>query len=197
MKHAALRQGRLHCDFAQHRTASRNARSMSAAPSRPRRSLRGREVDRHVADAQACRGATQSFKRTKAVDLPAFLKVSTLAANSSNNTLFADDKGNIALLLPQFVPKRNDRLDYPDQSTGPIRQRTGTARPQPMRSPQLSIRQMAGPTTAMTDRGGRQVRTVPPGPPSRATWTPRFKPPNASCSAGSGWACRLHAAGSD
>jgi acyl-homoserine-lactone acylase len=55
---------------------------------------------------------TQSFYRTKAPDLPAFLKVSALAANSSNNTLFADDKGNVALLLPQFVPKRNDRFDY-------------------------------------------------------------------------------------
>ena len=55
---------------------------------------------------------TQSFNRTKAVDLPSFLKVSALAANSSNNTLFADDKGNVALLLPQFVPKRNDRFDY-------------------------------------------------------------------------------------
>ena len=55
---------------------------------------------------------TQSFNRTKAADLPAFLKVSALAANSSNNTLFADDKGNVALLLPQFVPKRNDRFDY-------------------------------------------------------------------------------------
>lgn len=55
---------------------------------------------------------TQSFERTKAVDLPTFLKVSALAANSSNNTLFADDKGNVAMLLPQFVPTRNDRFDY-------------------------------------------------------------------------------------
>ena len=55
---------------------------------------------------------TQSFNRTKAADLPAFLNVSAMAANSSNNTLFADDKGNVALLLPQFVPKRNDRFDY-------------------------------------------------------------------------------------
>lgn len=54
----------------------------------------------------------QSFNRTKASDLKSFLSVSSLAANSSNNTLFADDKGNVALLLPQFVPKRNDRFDY-------------------------------------------------------------------------------------
>jgi acyl-homoserine-lactone acylase len=33
-------------------------------------------------------------------------------ANSSNNTIFADDKGEIAYLHPQFVPRRNDRFDY-------------------------------------------------------------------------------------
>jgi acyl-homoserine-lactone acylase len=33
-------------------------------------------------------------------------------ANSSNNTLFADDKGEIAYLHPQFVPVRDDRFDY-------------------------------------------------------------------------------------
>ncbi len=55
---------------------------------------------------------TQSFERTKAVDLASFQKISRLAANSSNNTLFADTKGNVALLLPQFLPKRDDRFDY-------------------------------------------------------------------------------------
>jgi acyl-homoserine-lactone acylase len=54
----------------------------------------------------------QSFLRTKANDLQGFLKVAALKANSSNNTLFADDKGNIAYLHPQFVPVRNDRFDY-------------------------------------------------------------------------------------
>lgn len=54
----------------------------------------------------------QSFLRTKAVDLAAFTRVAELAANSSNNTLFADDKGETALLLPQFLPRRDDRFDY-------------------------------------------------------------------------------------
>ena len=40
------------------------------------------------------------------------MKVAALAANSSNDTLFADDKGEIALLLPQFNPRRDDRFDY-------------------------------------------------------------------------------------
>ena len=54
----------------------------------------------------------QSFLRTKAKDLPAFLDVARLRANSSNNTLFADARGNVAYLHPQFVPRRNDKIDY-------------------------------------------------------------------------------------
>jgi acyl-homoserine-lactone acylase len=54
----------------------------------------------------------QSFGRTKTTDLASFLKVASLAANSSNNTLFAARKGETALLLPQFMPRRDNRFDY-------------------------------------------------------------------------------------
>ncbi len=54
----------------------------------------------------------QSFLRTKASDLDTYLRVAQLRANSSNNTLFADDKGEIAYLHPQFVPRRADRFNY-------------------------------------------------------------------------------------
>ncbi len=54
----------------------------------------------------------QSFLRTKANDLASFMKVAELKANSSNNTIFADDHGEIAYLHPQFVPLRDDRFDY-------------------------------------------------------------------------------------
>lgn len=54
----------------------------------------------------------QSFLRTKATDYASFAKVAEHKANSSNNTLFADDKGEIAYLHPQFIPVRNDRFDY-------------------------------------------------------------------------------------
>jgi len=54
----------------------------------------------------------QSFLRTKTRDLADFMKVADLKANSSNNTMFADDKGEIAYLHPQFVPVRDDRFDY-------------------------------------------------------------------------------------
>jgi acyl-homoserine-lactone acylase len=54
----------------------------------------------------------QSFLRTKASDYASFMKVAELKANSSNNTLFADSKGEIAYLHPQFIPVRSDRFDY-------------------------------------------------------------------------------------
>jgi acyl-homoserine-lactone acylase len=54
----------------------------------------------------------QSFLRTKAHDYASFVKVAALAANSSNNTVFADDSGQIAYLHPQFLPRRDDRFDY-------------------------------------------------------------------------------------
>jgi acyl-homoserine-lactone acylase len=54
----------------------------------------------------------QSYLRTKASDLASFVAVAQLKANSSNNTIFADDKGEIAYLHPQFVPRRDNRFDY-------------------------------------------------------------------------------------
>ena len=54
----------------------------------------------------------QSFLRTKTHDLASFLKVGERKANASNNTLFADDKGEIAYLHPQFVPVRDDSFDW-------------------------------------------------------------------------------------
>lgn len=54
----------------------------------------------------------QSFLRTKATDYASFMKVAELKANSSNNTLFASAKGEIAYLHPQFIPIRDDRFDY-------------------------------------------------------------------------------------
>ena len=54
----------------------------------------------------------QSFLRTKASDLSSFMKVADLKANSSNNTVFADDRGEIAVLAPQFMPRRDRQIDY-------------------------------------------------------------------------------------
>jgi acyl-homoserine-lactone acylase len=54
----------------------------------------------------------QSWLRTKATDLASYMKVAELKANSSNNTIFADAKGEIAFLAPQFIPKRDNAFDY-------------------------------------------------------------------------------------
>jgi acyl-homoserine-lactone acylase len=55
---------------------------------------------------------SQSYLRTKARDLAGFRKVMELAANSSNNTIYADADGHIAYFHPQFVPRRDDRFDW-------------------------------------------------------------------------------------
>lgn len=54
----------------------------------------------------------QSWLRTKATNLRSFLRVAGRRANSSNDTLFADSKGEIAFLMPQFIPRRDDSFDY-------------------------------------------------------------------------------------
>jgi acyl-homoserine-lactone acylase len=54
----------------------------------------------------------QSFLRTKVRDIASFRRVVARAANSSNNTLFASSKGETALYMPEFMPRRNDRFDY-------------------------------------------------------------------------------------
>jgi acyl-homoserine-lactone acylase len=55
---------------------------------------------------------SQSYLRTKARDLHAFRKTMELAADSSNNTIYADADGHIAYFHPQFVPRRDDRFDW-------------------------------------------------------------------------------------
>ncbi len=54
----------------------------------------------------------QSFLRTKVGSYAEFEKVAALQANSSNNTIFADADGVIALDMPHFIAKRNPVLDY-------------------------------------------------------------------------------------
>jgi acyl-homoserine-lactone acylase len=73
------------------------------------------ENDRWIAFAMMNRpveALQQSYYRTRAADLASFMQVAQLKANSSNATIFADDKGEIAYLHPQFVPRREDRFDY-------------------------------------------------------------------------------------
>ncbi len=55
---------------------------------------------------------TQSYLRTKAKDYRSFNKVMKRCTNSSNNTVFADRKGNIAYWHGNFMPRRDSAFDW-------------------------------------------------------------------------------------
>lgn len=61
---------------------------------------------------------TQSFMRTKAIDLTSFEKTMDLKTNSSNNTVFADSKGNVAYWHGNFIPKRDNQFNWDDPVDG-------------------------------------------------------------------------------
>jgi acyl-homoserine-lactone acylase len=55
---------------------------------------------------------TQSYIRTKAKDYKSFRESLELKANSSNNTIFADDQGDIAYFHGNFIPRRDTSFDF-------------------------------------------------------------------------------------
>ena len=54
----------------------------------------------------------QSWLRTKAKGFDDFKKAMDMRSNNSNNTVFADDKGNIAYWHGNFMPRRNPKYDW-------------------------------------------------------------------------------------
>ncbi|HEY9383338.1 MAG TPA: penicillin acylase family protein [Gemmatimonadales bacterium] len=54
----------------------------------------------------------QSYTRTKAGNYQAFRETMELHTNSSNNTVYADADGNIALFHSNFMPRRDPRQDW-------------------------------------------------------------------------------------
>ncbi|GAB3522642.1 penicillin acylase family protein [Emticicia fontis] len=62
----------------------------------------------------------QSWKRTKAKGLEDYKKVMDLKANTSNNTVFADNKGNIAYWHGNYVPVRDKALNWSKPVDGSI-----------------------------------------------------------------------------
>lgn len=54
----------------------------------------------------------QSFTRMKTSGLASFTKTMELHTNSSNNTTYADDHGNIAYFHSNFIPRRDTSLDW-------------------------------------------------------------------------------------
>ncbi|TMI83532.1 MAG: acylase [Bacteroidetes bacterium] len=60
----------------------------------------------------------QSWLRTKAKGFEDFKKVMDMRSNSSDNTVFADDKGNIAYWHGNFIPKRDRKIDWSEPVDG-------------------------------------------------------------------------------
>jgi acyl-homoserine-lactone acylase len=61
---------------------------------------------------RALKSLIQSYRRTKTKGLEDYKKNMTLSANTSNNTVFADSKGNIAYWHGDFVPRRDKKLNW-------------------------------------------------------------------------------------
>jgi acyl-homoserine-lactone acylase len=57
-------------------------------------------------------GLIQSWQRTKAKGLDDYKKVMALRGNTSNSTVFADSKGNIAYWHGNYVPKRDTKFNW-------------------------------------------------------------------------------------
>lgn len=62
----------------------------------------------------------QSWMRTKAKGFDDFKKIMNLRGNTSNNTVFADDKGNIAYWHGNHIPKRDETYDWGKPVDGSI-----------------------------------------------------------------------------
>ena len=58
------------------------------------------------------KGLIQSWQRTKANNYEEYKKSQELLANTSNNTVYADDKGNIAYWHGNFMPKRDPKYNW-------------------------------------------------------------------------------------
>lgn len=61
---------------------------------------------------------TLSFTRTKSSDYKSYNEAMQIRANSSNNTVFADRKGNIAYWHGDFMPKRDPKFDWENPVDG-------------------------------------------------------------------------------
>ncbi|MFZ1805732.1 MAG: acylase [Cyclobacteriaceae bacterium] len=61
---------------------------------------------------------TQSYTRTKTSTYEEFNKTMELNTNSSNNTVYADDKGNIAYYHGNFIPVRDAQFDWSNPVDG-------------------------------------------------------------------------------
>ncbi len=69
---------------------------------------------------RSIKGFTQSWMRTKSNGFESYKKNMGLLSNTSNNTVFADDKGNIAYWHGNFVPRRDTKYNWAKPVDGSI-----------------------------------------------------------------------------
>lgn len=67
---------------------------------------------------RSLKGLMQSWLRTKARGFADFEKTMAMRSNTSDNTVFADDKGNIAYWHGNFIPRRDPNYDWSRPVTG-------------------------------------------------------------------------------
>ncbi|MDF2190921.1 penicillin acylase family protein [Paraflavitalea sp. CAU 1676] len=72
-------------------------------------------VNRHI------NGLIQAWQRTKSTNFASFKKNMQLLANASNNTVYADDQGNIAYWHGNFIPRRDTQFDWSKPVDGSIK----------------------------------------------------------------------------
>ncbi len=61
---------------------------------------------------RAVNGLIQSWQRTKSNNFDDFKKSMEMLANTSNNTVYADDKGNISYWHGNFMPRRDPKYNW-------------------------------------------------------------------------------------
>ncbi len=73
---------------------------------------RGTQIISVKSNNRDMKGLMQSWLRTKAKGLEDYKKVMALNANTSNSTVFADSKGNIAFWHGNFIPRRDKKYNW-------------------------------------------------------------------------------------
>ncbi|HVV53885.1 MAG TPA: penicillin acylase family protein [Mucilaginibacter sp.] len=64
------------------------------------------------ADNRSYKALLESWLITKANTFDEYKQAMSLLSNASNNTVYADDKGNIAFWYGNFIPRRDPKLDW-------------------------------------------------------------------------------------
>ncbi|HZT78134.1 MAG TPA: penicillin acylase family protein [Vicinamibacterales bacterium] len=75
------------------------------------RSIDGKWVSVRMME-EPMKALMQSYQRTKARNIKDYEETMAIHTNSSNNTLYADKDGNIAMFYANFVPRRDERFDW-------------------------------------------------------------------------------------